>query len=204
MKQEHEFLSKTLADFEIPAMGARYIVTGNVSMSPVEGSDLRTGKELLSGIIMSEKIDMVTKNSEPIENNLDKDDRKIAAEGLFQDAVMAFINDDEQVIFHEVCSEVRNWKKQFQSYTYTSGARRIPNLAVNRWGEVAKLEALSEGGNAYYGGAEATLLLSSKGQVLTDIDAFYMQALVDENEKNSLVYCSAYTQEYLRELVDER
>ena len=78
MKQEHEFLSKTLADFEIPAMGARYIVTGNVSMSPVEGSDLRTGKELLSGIIMSEKIDMVTKNSEPIENNLDKDDMRFA------------------------------------------------------------------------------------------------------------------------------
>ena len=145
---------------------------------------------------------MVTKNSEPIVK-LDKDCDGEAAERLFQDAVVAFINDDEQVIFHEVCSEVRNWNEQFQSYTYFAGGRSIPNLAVNRWGDVTVLEALSEGGNAYYGSAEATLLLSSKGQVLTDIDAFYVQALADEYEKNSLVYCSAYTQEYLRELVDE-
>jgi hypothetical protein len=189
---KNDSLNKVLVDFEIPATGARYVVTGNVSMSSARGKDLRTGQELLSGLIMSEKIDMVTKNGKPI-----------AAEGLFPDAVMAFINDDEQVIFHKVCSEVRNWKKQFQSYTYFAGTRHVPNIAVNRWGEIAELEALSEGGNAYYGGAEATLLLSPKGQVLTDIDAFYMQALTDENKKNSLVYCSAYTQEYLRELDDE-
>ena len=202
MKQEHEFLSKTLADFEIPTMDVRYVVTGNVSMSPARGRDLRIGQELLSGLILSEKIDMVTKNSEPIVK-LDKDCDGEAAEGLFQDAVMAFINDDEQVIFHEICSEVRNWKKQFQSYTYFAAGRSIPNIAVNRWGEVAELEALSGDGNAYYGGAEATLLLSPKGQVLTDIDAFYMQALADEDKRHSLVYCNAYTQEYLRELVDE-
>lgn len=189
---KNDSLNKVLVDFEIPATGARYVVTGNVSMSSARGKDLRTGQELLSGLIMSEKIDMVTKNGKPI-----------AAEGLFPDAVMAFINDDEQVIFHKVCSEVRNWKKQFQSYTYFAGTRHVPNIAVNRWGEIAELEALSEGGNAYYGGAEATLLLSPKGQVLTDIDAFYMQALTDEDKKNSLVYCSAYTQEYLRELDDE-
>lgn len=193
MKQEHDFPSKTLVDFEIPALGVRYVVTGNVSMSPVGGNDLRIGQELLSGLIMSEKIDMVTRDGKPI----------VAAEGLFPDAVMAFINDDEQVIFHKVCSEVRNWKKQFQSYTYFAGGRSIPNLAVNRWGEVTVLEALSEGGNAYYGSAEATLLLSPKGQVLTDIDAFYLQALADEDKRDSLVYCSAYTREYLRELVDE-
>lgn len=193
MKQEHDFPSKTLVDFEIPALGVRYVVTGNVSMSPVGGNDLRTGQELLSGLIMSEKIDMVTRDGKPI----------VAAEGLFPDAVMAFINDDEQVIFHKVCSEVRNWKEQFQSYTYFAGGRSIPNLAVNRWGEVTVLEALSEGGNAYYGSAEATLLLSPKGQVLTDIDAFYLQALADEDKRDSLVYCSAYTREYLRELVDE-
>ena len=202
MKQEHEFLSKTLADFESPTMDVRYVVTGNVSMSPARGRDLRIGQELLSGLILSEKIDMVTKNSEPIVK-LDKDCDGEAAERLFQDAVMAFINDDEQVIFHEICSEVRNWKKQFQSYTYFAAGRSIPNIAVNRWGEVAELEALSGDGNAYYGGAEATLLLSPKGQVLTDIDAFYMQALADEEKKHSLVYCNAYTQEYLRELVDE-
>lgn len=189
MKQEHDFPSKTLVDFEIPALGARYVVTGNVNMSSARGKDLRTGQELLSGIIMSEKIDMVTKNGKPI-----------AAEGLFQDAVMAYLNDDEQVIVHEVCSEVRDWKNRFQSYTFFAGGRSIPNLAVNRWGEVATLEALSEGGNAYYGSAEVTLLLSPRGQVLTDIDAFYIQDLSDEYEKNSLVYCSAYTSEYLREL----
>ena len=197
MKQEHDFLDKTLVDFEVPAMGVRYVMTGNVSMSPVGGNDLRTGQKILSGLIMSE-IDMVMKNGEPIEN-LDK----IATSGLFQDAVMAFINDDEQVIVHEICSEVRNWKERFQSYTYFAGGRSIPNLAVNRWGEITELEALSDGGNAYYGSAEATLLLSQKGQVLTDIDAFYIQALVDEFERNSLVYCSTYTKEYLRELVDE-
>ena len=190
MKQEHDFPSKTLVDFEIPALGVRYVVTGNVSMSPVGGNDLRTGQELLSGLIMSEKIDMVTRDGKPI----------VAAEGLFPDAVMAFINDDEQVIFHKVCSEVRNWKKQFQSYTYFAGGRSIPNLAVNRWGEIAELEALSGSGNAYYGSSEATLLLSPRGQVLTDIDALYVLALADEYEKNSLVYCSAYTSEYLREL----
>lgn len=190
--KKNDSLNKVLVDFEIPAMGVRYVVTGNVSMSPVS-KDLR--QKLLSGLIMSE-IDMVTKNGKLIEN-LD------AAAGLFQDAVMAFINDDEQVVIDEVCNEVRNWKEQFQSYTYFAGGRSIPNLAVNRWGEIAELEAVSEGGNAYYGSAEATLLLSSKGQVLTDIDAFYVQALADEYEKNSLVYCSAYTQEYLRELVDE-
>lgn len=194
MKQEHDFLDKTLVDFEVPAMGVRYVMTGNVSMSPVGGNDLRTGQKILSGLIMSE-IDMVMKNGEPIEN-LDK----IATSGLFQDAVMAFINDDEQVIVHEICSEVRNWKERFQSYTYFAGGRSIPNLAVNRWGEVATLEALSEGGNAYYGSAEVTLLLSPRGQVLTDIDAFYIQDLSDEYEKNSLVYCRAYTREYLREL----
>lgn len=196
---KNDSLNKVLVDFEIPATGARYVVTGNVSMSSARGKDLRTGQELLSGLIMSEKIDMVTKNSEPIVK-LDKDCDGEAAERLFQDAVVAFINDDEQVIFHEVCSEVRNWKEQFQSYTYSAGARRIPNIAVNRWGEVAELEALSEGGNAYYGSAEVTLLLSPRGQVLTDIDAFYIQDLSDEYEKNSLVYCSAYTREYLREL----
>lgn len=190
---KNDSLNKVLVDFEIPATGSRYVVTGNVSMSSARGKDLRTGQELLSGLIMSEKIDMVTKNGKPI-----------AAEGLFPDAVMAFINDDEQVIFHKVCSEVRNWKKQFQSYTYFAEGRSIPNLAVNRWGEIAELEAVSEGGNAYYGSAEATLLLSSKGQVLTDIDAFYVQALADEYEKNSLVYCSAYTSEFLRELVERR
>ena len=190
MKQEHDFPSKTLVDFEIPALGVRYVVTGNVSMSPVGGNDLRTGQELLSGLIMSEKIDMLTRDGKPI----------VAAEGLFPDAVMAFINDDEQVIFHKVCSEVRNWKKQFQSYTYFAGGRSIPNLAVNRWGEIAELEALSGSGNAYYGSSEATLLLSPRGQVLTDIDALYVLALADEYEKNSLVYCSAYTSEYLREL----
>lgn len=200
---KNDSLNKVLVDFEIPATGARYVVTGNVSMSSARGKDLRTGQELLSGLIMSEKIDMVTKNSEPIVK-LDKDCDGEAAERLFQDAVVAFINDDEQVIFHEVCSEVRNWKEQFQSYTYSASARRIPNIAVNRWGEVAELEAVSEGGNAYYGSAEATLLLSSKGQVLTDIDAFYVQALADEYEKNSLVYCSAYTSEFLRELVERR
>lgn len=194
MKQEHDFPSKTLVDFEIPALGVRYVVTGNVSMSPVGGNDLRTGQELLSGLIMSEKIDMVTRDGKPI----------VAAEGLFPDAVMAFINDDEQVIFHKVCSEVRNWKKQFQSYTYFAGGRSIPNLAVNRWGEIAELEALSGSGNAYYDSSEATLLLSPRGQVLTDIDAFYVQALADEYEKNSLVYCSAYTSEYLRELAMRR
>lgn len=199
-------MNKILVDFEIPTMDVRYVVTGNVSMSPARGRDLRTGQKLLSDLILSEKIDMVTKNSEPVEK-FDKDyyDREIAAaaERLFQDAVSAFINDDEQVIFHEVCSEVRNWKKQFQSYTYSTDARRIPNIAVNRWGEVAELEALSGDGNAYYGGAEATLLLSPKGRVLTDIDAFYIESLVDENKKHSLVYCRAYTQEYLRELGDE-
>lgn len=200
---KNDSLNKVLVDFEIPATGARYVVTGNVSMSSARGKDLRTGQELLSGLIMSEKIDMVTKNSEPIVK-LDKDCDGEAAERLFQDAVVSFINDDEQVIFHEVCSEVRNWKEQFQSYTYSASARHIPNIAVNRWGEVAELEAVSEGGNAYYGSAEATLLLSSKGQVLTDIDAFYVQALADEYEKNSLVYCSAYTSEFLRELVERR
>lgn len=198
MKKNDYSQHKVLADFEIPAVGVRYVVTGNVSMSPVEDSDLRTGKELLSGIIMSKKIDMVTKNGKLIEN-LDK----ITAYGLFQDAVMAYLNDDEQVVVHEVCREIRDWKEQFQSYTYFAGGRSIPNLAVNRWGEVTVLEALSEGGNAYYGSAEATLLLSPKGQVLTDIDAFYLQALADEDKRDSLVYCSAYTREYLRELVDE-
>jgi len=200
---KNDSLNKVLVDFEIPATGARYVVTGNVSMSSARGKDLRTGQELLSGLIMSEKIDMVTKNSEPIVK-LDKDCDGEAAERLFQDAVMAFINDDEQVVIDEVCNEVRNWKEQFQSYTYFAGGRSIPNLAVNRWGEIAELEAVSEGGNAYYGSAEATLLLSSKGQVLTDIDAFYVLALADEYEKNSLVYCSAYTSEFLRELVERR
>lgn len=194
MKKNDYSQHKVLADFEIPALGVRYVVTGNVSMSPVGGNDLRTGQELLSGLIMSEKIDMVTRDGKPI----------VAAEGLFPDAVMAFINDDEQVIFHKVCSEVRNWKKQFQSYTYFAGGRSIPNLAVNRWGEIAELEALSGSGNAYYDSSEATLLLSPRGQVLTDIDAFYVQALADEYEKNSLVYCSAYTSEYLRELAMRR
>ena len=198
MKKNDYSQHKVLADFEIPAVGVRQVVTGNVSMSPVEDSDLRTGKELLSGIIMSKKIDMVTKNGKLIEN-LDK----ITAYGLFQDAVMAYLNDDEQVVVHEVCREIRDWKEQFQSYTYFAGGRSIPNLAVNRWGDVTVLEALSEGGNAYYGSAEATLLLSPKGQVLTDIDAFYLQALADEDKRDSLVYCSAYTREYLRELVDE-
>ena len=193
MKKNDYSQHKVLADFEVPAIGARYVVTGNVA----EGSDLRTDKELLSGIIMSE-IDMVTKNSEPM--NLDK----IAAEDLFSDAVMAFINDDEQIVVHEVCSEIRDWKDRFQSYTFFAGGRSIPNLAVNRWGEIAELEALSKGGNAYYGSAEATLLLSPKGQVLTDIDAFYLQALADEDEKNSLVYCSTYMREFLRELVERR
>lgn len=197
---KNDSLNKVLVDFEIPATGARYVVTGNVSMSSARGKDLRTGQELLSGLIMSEKIDMVTKNSEPIVK-LDKDCDGEAAERLFQDAVVAFINDDEQVIFHEVCSEVRNWKEQFQSYTYSAGARRIPNIAVNRWGEVAELEALSGDGNAYYGGAEATLLLSPKGRVLTDIEAFYIESLADEDKKHSLVYCNAYTQEYLREMM---
>ena len=201
LKKEHDFLDKILVDFEIPT-GVRYVVKGNVSMSPAKDRDLRTGQELLSDLILSEKIGMATKNGEPIKK-LDKDcDEETAAEGLSQDAVMAFVNDDEQVIFHEACSEVRNWKEQFQSYTYTAGARRIRDIAVNRWGEIAKLEALSKSGNAYYGGAEVTLLLSPKGQVLTDIDAFYIQALADEDKKNSIVYCSAYTQEYLNELDD--
>lgn len=184
-------MNKVLVDFKISVTGTRYVVMGNLSKSSARGKDLRTGQELLSGLIMSQEIDMITKNSTPI-----------SANGLFQDAVMAFINDDEQVVINEVCNELRNWKEQFQSYTYTSGVRRIPNLAVNRWGEIAELEAVSEGGNAYYGSAEATLLLSGRGQVLTDIDAFYIQALADEFKKNSLVYCKEYTREYLRELVD--
>lgn len=188
---KNDSLNKVLVDFEIPATGARYVVTGNVSMSSARGKDLRTGQKLLSGLIMSQEINMVTKNGKPI-----------SANELFSDAVMAYLNDDEQVIFIEVCSEIRDWKNRFQSYTYYAGARSIPNLAVNRWGEIAELEAVSEGGNAYYGSAEATLLLSGRGQVLTDIDAFYIQSLADEYEKNSLVYCKEYTREYLRELVD--
>lgn len=197
MKNDSQTQNKVLVDFE--TMGARYVVTGNIRMSPARGKDLRTGtgQELLSDLIIMSEIDMVMKNSEPMK--LDQ----IAASGIFQDAVMAFINDDEQVVVHEICSEVRDWKSRFQSYTYYAGNRHVPNLAVNRWGEIADLEALSESGNAYYGSAEATLLLSPRGQVLTDIDAFYLQALADESEKNSLAYCSAYTREYLRELVDE-
>ena len=72
MKKNDYSQHKVLVDFEIPAVGVHYVVTGNVSMSPVEDSDLWTGKELLSGIIMSKKIDMVTKKEESMKMQKEK------------------------------------------------------------------------------------------------------------------------------------
>ena len=40
MKKNDYSQHKVLVDFEIPAVGVHYVVTGNVSMSPVEDSDL--------------------------------------------------------------------------------------------------------------------------------------------------------------------
>ena len=130
----------------------------------------------------------------------------LRASDLFNSLLAAYINDDVTVEFLYVDKKIESFRKSIQSYTYSVYNRQIPNIVITPERKKCRLAVAvknptEEEGYAYYFGEESEecILTRLDGTVATDMDCFLIGALVDDVEKNEIVYIDDDTKKWLIE-----
>ena len=117
-------------------------------------------------------------------------------------AIAAYVNEDTNVHFTEVCEEIESFKDNVQTYTHEVNGRKIPNTVVTHMGDALDLVALSETGG-YYANGTLSVATRTDGSIATDVEAFVENALEEDYEQGKMIYMSKEVKEYLQELVGE-
>jgi len=194
-------VSKVLIDFEIPANGRHCVITGGYEKAAPDTDEAQ--KILGEWLMYPEQVDEPAIDGKATsELGETWAGAKVSPLMMYQQAAAAYINDEEGIVFHNVCDEVKDWKERFQSYTHKIGDRNIPNVAVTSDGELTFLGAVSKDGSAYYGGYNVSVALRPDGSIMTDMEPFFLEALIDEQKNHSFAYCSDECREYINDYID--
>ena len=115
-------------------------------------------------------------------------------------AISAYVNDDATVEVVEVCDEIRDFKEQIQSYSHEVDGRKVPDVAVTTYGDIAELVAISKTG-AYYVNEESNVFLATNinGSVVTDYEAFFESAFMEDYDKGQMIFMTDTLRQNLEE-----
>ena len=115
-------------------------------------------------------------------------------------AISVYVNDNSTVEVVYVCDEIRDYKEQIQSYSHEVDGRKIPNVAVNSYGDIAELIAVSKTG-AYYVNEESNVFLATgnDGSLVTNYEAFFESSLMEDYEKGQMIFMTDVVRENLEE-----
>ncbi|MCR5279792.1 MAG: hypothetical protein K6E19_10180 [Lachnospiraceae bacterium] len=124
--------------------------------------------------------------------------------------IAAYFNADENVTFTFVAKEIRD--RLVQTYSFSVGARKVPDKVIDPSGEMYKLIALTNT-NAYYVwydekydtfDGDMMIMTDMTGTTITDIPAFAQGSLLDDAEQGKeFIYVERYTKEWLDEIANK-
>ena len=115
-------------------------------------------------------------------------------------AIASFVNDDSSIEIVEVCDQIRDFKARVQSYSHEVKGRKVPDVVVTSYGDVAELIAISETG-AYYVNEESNVFIATRsdGSLATNYEAFFESALMEDFEKGQMIFMTDVLRENLQE-----
>ncbi len=120
--------------------------------------------------------------------------------------ISAYVNDQTDVKFNQVCEEIKAYKENNQTYTHTVNGRKIPNMIVTPKGNIGALHVLTQtkdGKDAfgYYFSDDVSCVTRMDGSIATDIKEFAINSLVEDLEDNkvNVLYISDEAKQWLKD-----
>jgi len=119
-------------------------------------------------------------------------------------AIAAYVNDDSSIEVVEVCDQIRDFKARIQSYSHEVDGWKVPDVVVNSLGDKAELIAISKTG-AYYVNEESNVFIATRNDssLATNYEAFFESALMEDFEKDQLLFMTDVLRENLQEMAKD-
>ncbi len=128
---------------------------------------------------------------------------------FFNALLAAYVNDDITKEFLYVCREIEEFRKSIQTYSFDVYGRAVPNIVITpglyKCGLVAVIrDEHKEIGFAYYisEDGEKYVLTRLDGSVVTDIEDFFVEGLIEDVQNKDIVYIDSNTKRWLKEAFD--